>query len=156
MRSEEVISVVSFIVSSHCCHAPSPHSHCAKHPTWSTPTTTRSYWLTSPLAHTSPYLYTLNPSSRRHLRCASMRYLHFSSSFSGKHASRACLVMGHAQQIFLGFTSGCLLADAPIAFARNRGRNLDAREGVRVRRGRGQIWTETSTIFSFSKSLDSR
>jgi len=65
--------------------------------------------------------HTLNPSSLKHLRCASMRYLHFSSSFSGKHASRACFVMGHAQQIFFGFTSACLLADAPIVYA-SRGR----------------------------------
>ena len=43
-----------------------------------------------------------------------MRYLHFSSSCSGMHASRAFFVMGHAQQIFFGLVSGILLAEAPI------------------------------------------
>jgi hypothetical protein len=59
----------------------------------------------------------LKPSSRRHCLCASMRYLHFSSSCSGMHASRAFLVIGHAQQIFLGLASATLLEEAPMLAA---------------------------------------
>ena len=56
----------------------------------------------------------MKPSSLRHCLCASMRYLHFSSSCSGMHASRAFLVIGHAQQIFLGLASATLLEEAPM------------------------------------------
>ena len=59
----------------------------------------------------------MKPSSLRHCLCASMRYLHFSSSCSGMHASRAFLVIGHAQQIFLGLASATLLEEAPMLAA---------------------------------------
>ena len=65
--------------------------------------------------------HTSNPSSLKHRRCASIKYRHFSSPFSGKQASRASLVMGHAQQIFFGFTSAGLLTDAPMGTAKGPG-----------------------------------
>ena len=61
-----------------------------------------------------------------------MRYLHFSSSCSGMHASRAFFVMGHAQQIFFGLVSGILLAEAPITPG-SGGAGRDANGGGRER-----------------------
>ena len=98
----------------------------------------------------SPTSHTLNPSSRKHFKCASIRYRHFSSSCSGMHASRAFFVIGHAQQIFFGFVSGAaavLLAPAPMAGEatrrratattrrRRRRRRAETRDDARERRG---------------------
>ena len=78
-----------------------------------------------------------------------MRYLHFSSSCSGMHASRALFVMGHAQQIFFGLVSGILLAEAPIAPG-------SGGAGARRERGTGESGTQTDTPASANERRRAR
>jgi hypothetical protein len=78
-----------------------------------------------------------------------MRYLHFSSSCSGMHASRALFVMGHAQQIFFGLVSGILLAEAPIAPG-------SGGAGTRRERGTGESGTQTDTPASANERRRAR